>query len=272
MIREKGRFPNPGFGDRNLLPTSRNSDVVPGLEGPSIGAHDGHPGSPLNASDRRLTMARMNRVMFEGVPFHVTHRGNHKMRLFDDDRTRRLYLDLLREYAVRFEMLVWGYCLMDNHVHLIVVGKNKLSIPRAVGNTHRELSRRRNLKAAVTGHLWANRYFSSALDEPHLWAAIRYVELNPVRAGMVDNATAYDWSSARAHADGNRDRLLDPKRPFPGPIRDWRQWLGFGVEEEVLNQIRRNTATGSPTGDGEFIEAIERRLKRPVRSRRRSTG
>lgn len=216
-------------------------------------------------------MARMRRVMFAGAPFHVTHRGNHKSRIFDDDKVGRLYLDLLLEYSSRFEMSVWGYCLMSNHVHLIVVGKNTLSIPRAVGNTHRELSRRRNLKAGVTGHLWANRFFSTALDEPHLWAAIRYVELNPVRAKIVDEATAYEWSSARAHADGRRDRLLASDRPFPGPIGDWRQWLAAGLEEELLTRIRENTANGRPTGNEEFVSAVERRLNRSVRPRLRRT-
>ncbi len=214
----------------------------------------------------------MPRVMFEGAPFHITHRGNHKKPVFENDRTRGLYLCLLRQYANRFEMSVWGYCLMDNHVHLIVVGNNRLSIPRAVGNAHREFSRRRNRRAGVTGHLWANRFFSTALDEPHLWAAIRYVELNPVRAGIVDEATDYEWSSARAHAHGRRDGLLDPDRPFPGPIGNWYQWLAAGLEEEVLTRIRRNTASGRPTGNEEFIAAVERRLNRPVRRRRRGAG
>ena len=203
--------------------------------------------------------------MFEGVPFHVTHRGNHKKDIFDDDQDRRLYLDLLRRYATRFEMLVWAYCLMGNHIHLIVVGRSRTSIPRAVGNAHREFSRHRNQARRVTGHLWANRFFSMALDEPHLWAAIRYVELNPVRAGIVDDATAFRWSSSRAHAALTRDVLLDPNRPFPGPIGNWRQWLASGLEDETLIRLRKNTASGSPTGDEEFVAAIERRLKRRVR-------
>ena len=218
------------------------------------------------------SMGRMRRVMFEGAPFHVTHRGNHRRPLFDDDTERRRYLDLLAEYAGRYGMSVWGYCLMDNHVHLIVVGVKRLSISKAVGNTHREFSRLRNKKSLVTGHTWGNRFFSSVLDEPHLWAAIRYVELNPVRAGIVDDPTGYGWSSARAHADGNRDDLLGPNRPFPGPIGDWRQWLSTGLEEEVLNRIRTNTATGKPTGNEGFVADIERRLDRPSRRRVRRVG
>lgn len=212
----------------------------------------------------------MPRVMFEGAPFHVTHRGNHKKDVFADDRERRLYLDLLHRYSSRFEMSVWGYVLMSNHVHLIVVGRSRTSIPRAIGNAHREFSRRCNERRRVTGHLWANRFFSTVLDEPHLWAAIRYVELNPVRASIVDDATAFEWSSARAHAALADDNLLDGNRPFPGPIGDWRQWLAYGLEEETLNRLRENTANGSPTGDAAFVAAIERRLERRVRPRRRA--
>lgn len=217
-------------------------------------------------------MARMARVMFEGVPFHVTHRGNHKLPTFEHDGDRRTYLALLDEYARRFRMSIWGYCLMRNHVHLVVVGAERWSISRAVGNTHREYSRRRNRRSGVTGHAWANRFFSTALDDTHLWAAIRYVELNPVRAGIVDDATRYRWSSAWAHADGRHDSLLARGRPFPGPIGDWRAWLATGLEDAVLSRIRRNTASGHPTGNGAFVAAIERRTGRRFRPRRRDAA
>lgn len=214
-------------------------------------------------------MARMARVMFAGAPFHVTHRGNHRGDVFDDDRDRRLYLDLLRKYALRFEMSVWGYALMSNHVHLIVIGRSRASIPQTVGNAHREFSRRRNEGRLVTGHQWANRFFSTVLDEPHLWAAIRYVELNPVRAGIVGDATAFEWSSARAHAGLVDDDLLDAERPFPGPIANWRRWLANGLEEQTATRLRQNTASGLPTGNAAFVAEIERRLNRCFRPQRR---
>jgi len=211
----------------------------------------------------------MRRLMFEGAPFHVTHRGNHKQDVFDDDADRRRYLDLLRTYAARFAMGLWGYCLMNNHVHLIVVGERRTSIPRAVGNAHRAYSRRRNLAREVTGHLWANRFFSTLLDETHLWAAIRYVELNPVRARLVSQATDFEWSSARFHAGlVPESRLLDPARPFPGPIGDWPRWLAAGIEDETVRRLRENTAKGEPTGNEDFVAAVERRVGRRLRLRR----
>jgi putative transposase len=206
--------------------------------------------------------------MFEGWPFHVTQRGNHKKTVFDDQNDRVQYLSLLRLYADRFAMSVWAYCLMPNHVHLIVVGRAKESIPRAVGNAHREYSRLRNRRHDVTGHLWSSRYYSTMLDDSHLWAAVRYVELNPVRASMVEDAVEFPWSSARAHAGKSHDPLLDPKRPFPGHIGDWSAWLSLGLEEETARRIRLNTQTGEPTGCREFVNEIEARLRRRVRAGR----
>lgn len=166
-------------------------------------------------------------------------------------------------------MLVWSYCLMGNHVHLIAVGKERCSISKALGNTHRACSQLRNREAAVTGHLWANRFFSTPLDELHLWAAVRYVELNPVRAGLVRSATDYPWSSARAHSGLEADPLLDPGRPYPGPIGDWAAWLSAGLEEQTVDRLRRNTSTGRPTGSDNFVRQLEIRLGRRLRPRKR---
>ena len=213
-------------------------------------------------------MARMARVMLEGWPFHITHRGNHRKAVFSSDGDREDYLELLGRYAKHFEMAIWAYCLMPNHVHLLVVGQQRSSIAKAIGNAHREFSRRQNQERGVTGHSWANRYFSTPLDESHVWAAVRYVELNPLRAGLVRRATDHGWSSARAHAGLVSDSLLDPGRPFPGPVSDWSAWLGIGLEEEAQQLLRRNTRTGHPTGSEEFVSDIGRRLGRAVSSRR----
>jgi putative transposase len=152
---------------------------------------------------------------------------------------------------------------------LIAVGQQRNSISKALGNTHRACSRSRNQETGVTGHLWANRYFSTPLDEPHLWAAVRYVELNPVRARLVDEATDYPWSSARTHAGLQPDLLLDPERPFPGPIGDWAAWLRAGLEEQTAERLRLNTSTGRPTGSDGFVRELEARLGRRLRPRKR---
>jgi putative transposase len=119
--------------------------------------------------------------------------------------------------------------------------------------THRAYSRVQNARRAVTGHQWANRFFSTALDAPHLWAAVSYVEGNPVRAGLVTDAIDYRWSSARAHAGLIDDALLDGEDPFPGPVSDWRAWLAIGLEEETARELRENTRSGQPSGKPEGI-------------------
>jgi len=193
-------------------------------------------------------MPRTARIMVPGCPFHVSHRGNERRIVFGDDDDRLEYLRLLGRYSSQFGMAIWSYCLMPNHVHLIVVGPVKDAIPKAIGNTHRAYSRIRNQRRDVTGHQWANRFFSTALDVPHLWAAVRYVESNPVRAGMVRTATHYRWSSAGAHAGLNEDPLLAVDDPFPGPVADWGAWLALGLEEETEQRLRENTRSGKPSG------------------------
>lgn len=214
-------------------------------------------------------MARSARVMLAAWPFHVVHRGNHQQSLFMSDEDHRTYLCMLRRYSEQFAMRVWAYCLMPNHVHLIVVGRYRNSISRAIGNAHREFSRRDNRRSETTGHLWANRFYSTILDESHLWAAVRYVELNPVRAGLVPVATEYEWSSARAHAGLYRDALLDPERPFPGAISSWSAWIADGLDVEVIERLRRNTSTGRPSGRSDFVTELEKLLGRSLRARKR---
>jgi len=210
--------------------------------------------------------------MLEGWPFHITHRGNHRKSVFRTDADRRAYLRQLDRFSKQYGMSIWAYCLMGNHVHLIAVGKDRSSISKALGNTHRACSRSRNLETSVTGHLWANRFFSTPLDEPHLWAAVRYVELNPVRARLVGEATEYAWSSARTHAGLHKNLLLDPERPFPGPIGDWSAWLRAGLEEQTAGRLRANTSTGRPTGSDGFILQLGQRLGRRLRPQKLGPG
>jgi len=214
-------------------------------------------------------MARIARVMVPGVPYHVTHRGNKKQVIFREKEDFRFYLGWLEEYSGRFSMKIWGYCLMPNHVHLLVVGEGEESLAKAIGNTHRCFARRVNLIEDVTGHAWANRFASSAMDERHLWAAIRYVELNPVRGGLACDPCSYPWSSAAAHASLRDDSLLDAERPFPGPIGDWGRWLATGLSDVELALIRLNTSTGRPTGSQFFVESIEEKVSRRLTPRKR---
>lgn len=210
-------------------------------------------------------MARIARIVVPGCAYHVTHRGNRRGEIFPRDGDQDLYEALLRAYADRHELEVWAYCWMPNHVHLVVVAHRADSLSRAIGVAHRRFSRAINRRNDWTGHLWANRFYSTPLDSAHLLLAVRYVELNPVRAGFVATAEDYAWSSARAHSTGSVDPLLSPRRPFPGAIGNWRAWLNQGLEPDELELLRERTSTGRPCGAPEFVRELEHRLGRRLR-------
>ncbi len=214
-------------------------------------------------------MARMARAVAAGVCYHLTHRGNRRGEVFlrPDDFT--LYLLLLRESAARWGLDVWAYCLMTNHAHLLVVPRREDSLARAIGRAHGEYARRVHRREGWTGHLWAGRFYSCALDGPHLWRAARYIELNPLRAGLAARPEAYAWSSARAHVTGAADALLSPARPFPGPVKDWGAWLSEGLTAEETARLRLHTRTGRPLGSKEFVAELEETLGRPLSPQRR---
>ncbi len=212
---------------------------------------------------------RIGRIVWPGVPYHVTHRGNRRGSIFFRDSDRTGYLALLRESAAQADLRVWAYALMSNHVHLLVVAERADSMARGIGNAHRGHSRRVHSREGWTGHLWAHRFYSTPLDDAHLWAAVRYIELNPVRAALAPSAEEYAWSSARSHTNPLEDPLLDPKRPFPGEIADWGSWLREGMQDPRAETIRRNTASGRPTGSALFVRELEERLGRDLLPRKR---
>ena len=141
-------------------------------------------------------MSRIARIVLPGIPVHVTQRGNGRQRVFFDDGDRQLYVDLLREHAGRAGFRVWAYCLMPNHVHLVGLPERERSLADGLGRTHANYARHFNLRTRGCGHVWQARFFSCPLDARHLWRAMAYVERNPVKAGLVDRATAWLHSSA----------------------------------------------------------------------------
>ena len=210
-------------------------------------------------------MPRMARVIAAGLPHHVTQRGNNCQRIFDSDEDRRVYLKLLRQYTEQHRVAVWGYCLMDNHVHLIAAPQRDDSLARALRQTHADYARYANVKRQTSGHFWQNRYFSCALDGNYCWTALAYVERNPVRAGMAREAHEWRWSSARAHLDdgGGADwvDLGEWRRRYTA--EQWREVLRTTVGEEAhAERIRNATRTGRPMGEPVFVHDLERRLLR----------
>ena len=215
-------------------------------------------------------MPRAPRVVVAGVPHHVTQRGNRRGQVFFSDGDRRSYLALLLEYTTVHAVEVLAYCLMPNHVHLVLVPSTTASLHRALKPLHMRHAQRLNFRHGWKGHLWQGRYFSSPLDESYLWAAIRYVELNPVRAGLADQAGAYPWSSAAARCSSTADPILTTEatweRHFAG-IGDWTAWLSTGVDSVSAQTLRRQAYKGLPCGSDEFVDELERVTGRCLRER-----
>jgi putative transposase len=138
-------------------------------------------------------VARLARVVAVGVPHHITQRGNAQRFALQDEADRKVYLDLLRQSAELHGIALIGYCLMSNHVHLVAIPERADVLARALKETHGRFASYWNALHHSTGHVWQGRYYSCPLDEPHLWEALRYTELNPVRACLVNRAEGWDW-------------------------------------------------------------------------------
>jgi putative transposase len=208
-------------------------------------------------------MPRTARVVVPNCPHHVTQRGNRRCDVFLDAADREQYLDGLAKYAELYGVKVWAYCLMTNHVHLILVPKHAEGLGLLLKQTHQTYATHFNLHTGESGHLWQGRYFSCPLDEDHLWTAVRYVEMNPVRAGLVEAAVGFRWSSAQGHAGLRSDPVLDSTFPPAGAIKDWQTWLHFESTEQE-KQLQQCTQSGLVCGSESFIKKIERRLKRKL--------
>ena len=219
-------------------------------------------------------MPRQARVVIPGVAHHVTQRGNRRQRTFFCDADYRTYLRLAAEAFALHEVEVWAYCLMPNHVHLIAAPKRPEALAAAVGATHVRYTRQVNLRERWTGYLWQGRFASFPMDEEHLRQCLRYVALNPVRAGLVARAIDWPWSSARAHLEGRPDPLLTPGAAAERLGEDMAQAFEVDLEAEALRKLRRASSTGRPLGAAAWVKALEtstgRRLADPPLGRPRA--
>lgn len=197
-------------------------------------------------------MPRRARQVVPGEPHHVVQRGSRKAPVFFDPQDYRRYLQLLRQQCEQWAVAVWCYCLMPNHVHLIVCPETAEGLSRALGEAHRRYAWEINREHGWVGHLWQERFHSFAMDEVHLLCAVRYVLLNPVRAGLCEDAVAWPWSSARAHLGVVTDPLLDPAA-LEGRIAGWREYLDPGARSDLEELLREHSRSGRPLGSESFV-------------------
>ena len=213
-------------------------------------------------------MPRLARTVATGFPHHITQRGNNRQEVFFVDDDRRVYLELLKEEGEKHHLELTGYCLMPNHVHLIAVPHEEESLAKSIGRTHFRYTQYINRFHRRSGHLWQGRFYSCALDERHFWLAMRYIELNPVRAHLCRNPWQYEWSSAAAHTKHKtKTDLLNLTRWYDMmSANQWLEELSERMVEAELAKIRLNTHTGRPLGNDSFISKLERFLGRRVRA------
>lgn len=215
-------------------------------------------------------MPRVARVVVPDLPHHATQRGNNRHDVFFTDDDRRFYLDVLDRTARSNRVAVLAFCLMTNHVHLIVVPPDAEALDRVMGQAHWRHAQTINRLHGRSGHLWQGRYFSCPLDDEHLLAAVRYVERNPVRARMVRVAEEYAWSSAKLHCGdgpGVAPGLVDAttwSRRYPPET--WRRMLRDPDDEALLDRIRGATRTGRPLATDTMLSKLEARMNRRLRA------
>lgn len=214
-------------------------------------------------------MARLARVVAPGLPHHITQRGNRRQSTFFHESDYQLYLDLALEWSQTHGMQIWSYCLMPNHVHLIAIPDKAESLGEAIGEIHRRYSRAINFRMGWRGHLWQGRFHSFPMDENYLLATARYIELNPVKAGLAKAPRDYPWSSARHYLGEYNDPLLATS-PLGHLIEDWGEFLSSTDEDWRHENIRRAERSGRPLGNDAFINTLEKSLNR--RLRKKKTG
>lgn len=204
-------------------------------------------------------MPRRERVVLPEVAHHVTQRSVEHSSVFVTDADRRTYLRLLHGNLQPAGVRLLAWCLMTNHVHLVLVPETAGSLAALMRRVHGRYAQYFNARAGRCGHLWQNRFFGCAMDETHLWRALRYVERNPVRAGLVRCAEEYLWSSARAHMLGEDEGGLLDMAWWRANGPNGAQWAKeLRVEEDTadLREVRECTYAGRPLGEDRFVREV----------------
>jgi len=212
-------------------------------------------------------MARMARVVIPGIPHHITQRGNRRMETFFSNTDYREYLYLMAEWCNRCKVKVLAYCLMPNHIHIIAIPETEDGLRRAIGEAHRRYTRYINFQKKWKGHLWQGRFASFPMDEEHTLVTARYIELNPVKAGMVKRAEDYAWSSAKAHLCGEDDILVKVD-PLLDRYPVWSELLLSQSSEEEYENLRRHERSGRPLGSEAFLDRLENLTSRKLKKQK----
>ena len=213
-------------------------------------------------------MPRIARVVAVGFPHHIIQRGNNRQKVFFAQANREKYLDLLKEYSQRWSASILAYCLMDNHIHLLIRPQNQESLAKLMQGVTLSYTKYRNKRYNKTGRLWESRYYSCVVDEEdYLWAVTRYIEQNPVRARIVQKAENYPYSSAPAHIEDAKDEILNEILIPESERSDYIRFIRGSIPEKEMKFIRLSTKRGRPLGDATFLRKIEKLLNINLRNK-----
>jgi len=204
-------------------------------------------------------MPRHSRIVIPGLPHHITQRGNYQQIVFKKPEDFAKYCYWINRYAAKHKLDIVAYCLMSNHVHFIAIPHQKNSLSLTFKNAHMRYAQYVNKENERKGHLWQGRFFSCILQDTHLYRAVRYVEQNPVRAGIVQKASAYRWSSARWHLGLEPQSTIDLKEFKMVDKNEWSKYLEE-TDSDINDDIRIKTQKGLAVGGQEFIASLEKTL------------
>jgi putative transposase len=206
-------------------------------------------------------MARIARIIGAGYPHHVVERGNNRERVFENQTDYGKYLSLLSKYSEEKEVAVLAYCLMQNHIHLLLRPSGEETLAKMMQGVTLCYTKYFNGENGRTGRLWECRYYSTVIDEDsYLWTVTKYIESNPVRAGIVKKPEDYPYSSARAHILGNKDPILQEPLFDAGELEEYRRFVRLEQDNKTLEEIRKQTRSGKPLGNGEFLETLSEEI------------
>ncbi len=213
-------------------------------------------------------MPRKPRFYLAGIPAHIVQRGNARRAVFFDDDDHEAYLDWLREGAAGHGCVVHAYVLMTNHMHLLMTPASPHAISRTIQYVGRHYVRYINRRYGRSGTLWEGRHKGCIVDSEHyLFACMRYIELNPVRAGMVDKPSDHPWSSYAANALGRSDELIVPHDRYralgstPAARQSaYRELSRAALDPDRVDEIRAAVQTGTPLGNDRFRQWLEQEL------------
>ena len=197
-------------------------------------------------------MPRRPRIVRPHAPHHITQRGDGRQTIFDNDDDRRLFLRLLAKYSTRYELEIWGYCLMPDHFHLIAVPRSADSIAGTLRQLQGDYARYINIRRDATGHLWQSRFGSTPMDDANSWRALAYIERNPVRAAITEQAELFPWSSAPFHygIQSPPSWLNVTAWHSHWKPAQWRRLLRESKDETAFaEQFHATTASGRPMGE-----------------------